>query len=293
MLLIADSGSTKTDWVLLKGSGETQNIKTIGFNPYFVDTAQVYDVLREEFSEQIDLSLVSRVYFYGAGCSSDSKKAVINNALKQLFPEAKTVVDHDLMGAARALLGNDKGIAGILGTGSNSCLYDGKQVVESLFSLGYMFGDEGSGAHLGKTYVKLHLKKKVPVEIREQFEKKTGLSPEDILTHVYKKPNPNRFLASFSVFLKKNIDHPFIEDIVENCFDEYFREQVCQYTGFQDIPFSFIGSVGYNFSTQLQRVASKYGVTTGRYLVSPMEGLIDFHTRDNNQDGLSLRFFGV
>lgn len=279
MLLLADSGSTKTDWMLIKDGKEINRFKTVGFNPYFVDTTQVYNVLKEEFSEKFDLSGVDEVWFYGAGCSSEAKQAVINNALKQLFPLAHTEVEHDLLAAARALLGHEKGIAGILGTGSNSCLYDGKDVTESLFSLGYMFGDEGSGAHLGKTYINLHLKKRVPQELYEAFEKHCGYSPEDILTHIYKKPNPNRYLASFSVFIRKQIEHPFMQELVENCFDEYFTEQVSKFTGYQQVPFSFIGSVGYNFREQLEKAAARHNITIGRYMVSPMEGLMEFHQK--------------
>ncbi len=279
VLLLADSGSTKTDWLLLKDGKEELRFKTVGFNPYFVDTAQIFDILKEEFTEKFDLSAIDEVYFYGAGCSSPSKQAVINNALQQLFPTAKTDVEHDLLGAARALLGHSKGIAGILGTGSNSCLYDGTDVVESVFSLGYMFGDEGSGAHLGKTYITHHLKKKVPREIYEAFENSLAYSPEDILTHVYKKPSPNRFLASFSVFLKNHIDHPFVSGLVTQCFEEFFREQVSLYTGYKDLPFCFIGSVGYNFKPQLEKAAGKFGISIGNYMSSPMQGLVEFHVK--------------
>lgn len=279
VLLLADSGSTKTDWMLLKEGKEELRFKTVGFNPFFVDTAHVYEILKEEFTEKFDLSTISEVYFYGAGCSSGSKQAVINNALQQLFPHAKTDVEHDLLGAARALLGHTKGIAGILGTGSNSCLYDGTDVLESIYSLGYMFGDEGSGAHLGKTYITSHLKKKVPQEIYDAFENSLAYTPEDILTHVYKKPNPNRFLASFSVFLKSNIEHPFVSELVENCFVEYFKEQVSLYTGYKELPFCFIGSVGYNFKPQLENAARKFDVTIGNYMSSPMEGLVEFHSK--------------
>jgi N-acetylglucosamine kinase-like BadF-type ATPase len=140
-----------------------------------------------------------------------------------------------------------------------------------------MFGDEGSGAHLGKTYIRQHLKNQVPAEIYVDFESEFSFTPEEILTHVYKKPNPNRFLASFSVFLKKHEEHPFISKLVETCFYEFFSEQVTKYTNYREVPFSFIGSVGYNFRDQLSAAAQKHGITIGRYMVSPMEGLKEFH----------------
>lgn len=279
MLLLADSGSTKTDWLLIQSDAERLSFKTIGFNPYFVDSKQVYDTLKHEFSGRFDFSLVNEVYFYGAGCSSASKQAVIGDALNELFPGAHILVEHDLLGAARALLGHERGIAGILGTGSNSCLYDGEKVTDSLFSLGYMFGDEGSGAHLGKTFIARLLKGKVPHEIAQSFEREYGYTFEDILTNVYKKPNPNRFLASFSVFLKKNQEHPYVSQLVEDCFDAYFKEQVCCYAGHKELPFSVIGSVGYHFRTQLQSAAAKNEIIMGRFMVSPMDGLVNFHSR--------------
>ncbi len=277
MILLADSGSTKTDWLLLKEKKEHLRFQTMGFNPYFVDTSLVYDTLKKEFTEKFDLSLIKEVHFYGAGCSSESKQAVINNALKQLFPQAETTVDHDLLGAARALHGRERGIAGILGTGSNACLYDGNDVVETIFSVGYMFGDEGSGATLGRIFLSLYLKNKVPAEIAEAFQKTYTYTPEDILNNVYKKPNPNTFLAKFAKFLKQQIHHPFIEEIVVNSFDDYFREQVSNYTGYKEVPFSCVGSVAHNFHEQLKKAADRHGITIGRTLVLPMEGLVEFH----------------
>jgi glucosamine kinase len=277
MLLIADSGSTKTDWLLLDGEQETLRLKSIGFNPYFFETQQIYDELTLVFKEKFDAEAVGEVFFYGTGCSSSSKKAVIDNALQQLFPKASTLVEHDLLGAARSLLGKQKGIAGILGTGSNSCHYDGTDVVDTIFSMGYFFGDEGSGGYLGKTYLKAHLKKQVPEEICRLFEASYSYTPDDILTHVYKMPHPNRFLASFSIFLKNNLHHPFIEEMVTQCFEDFFREMISIYKGYQDLPFSCIGSVGYHFQEQIKKVMQNHGMTIGKFIVSPIEGLKEFH----------------
>jgi len=278
MIFIADSGSTKTDWLLLKEGKEHLRIQTIGFNPYFVDTEHVYNTLKKDFADKFDPSVIKEVHFYGAGCSSETNQAIINNALKQLFPNAETTVDHDLLGAARALHGRKRGVAGILGTGSNACLYDGKDVVETIFSVGYMFGDEGSGATLGRLFLSLYLKNKVPAEIAASFRSTYTYTPEDILNNVYKKPNPNTFLAKFAKFLKQQIHHPFIEEIVVNSFDDYFREQVSNYTGYKEVPFSCVGSVAHNFQEQLKKAADRHGITMGRTLVLPMEGLVEFHT---------------
>lgn len=277
MILIADSGSTKTDWWLCKNNQPIQKFRTVGMNPYFVSSQQVKDELLKEFSNRFELGQVNKVFFYGAGCSSDSKKAVIHNAVKSLFPDALTEVDHDLLASARALHGNMPGIASILGTGSNACKYDGKTITDSLFSFGYMFGDEGSGAHLGKTYIAAHLKKRVPQEIHQAFHDHYGYSDEEILTNIYKNANPNRFLASFTIFLKSQISHPYIFKLVEKCFDEFFTEQVSKFANYQQMRFGCIGSVGYHFREVLESSAAKHNIIPEIFLVSPMDGLVEYH----------------
>ncbi len=277
MILLADSGSTKTDWVMI-GEGEIlHSFKTPGLNPYFVSSEEVAGILHKEFSNRFELDSVGRIYFYGAGCSTPSKKAVINNALKVLFPGKQTEVDHDMLAAARALFGNQAGIACILGTGSNACSYDGNRISESLFSTGYMFGDEGSGAHLGKTYIAAHLKSKAPDQVMEAFDSYYGISREEILTNIYKKTNPNRFLASFTPFLREQLQHPYVREIVEGCFDAFFEEQVCKFSNYDSLPVGFIGSVAFHFSDMVKASASKFGIRLSRFEVSPMGGLIKYH----------------
>jgi glucosamine kinase len=279
MIIIADSGSTKTDWVLMEDRKEIFSCKTIGMNPYFTTTEKVIATLEQEMLPFINKDKVKEIHFYGSGCSFPEKKAVIGNGLKALFEGVEIEIQHDLLGAARALFGNEKGITGILGTGSNSCVYDGNDVVENIFSLGYMFGDEGSGAYLGKKYITAHLKKKVPPELYKAFYESCNYSNEDILTNVYKKPNPNRFLASFAVFLKQHIDHAFVAKMVEESFVDFFREQVICYKSYKELPFSFVGSLGCNFVQQVRNAAARFDIALEKYMVSPMEGLIHFHSK--------------
>ncbi len=278
MILIADSGSTKTDWHLVDRGGSIASFRTVGLNPYFVRTDEVIHVLQQDILPSLRDKQVEAIRFYGAGCSSAAKQAVIREALEALFPTTHIAVEHDLLAAARALFGRQEGIACILGTGSNSCVYDGENITESLFSLGYMFGDEGSGAHLGKTYIAEHLKDRVPHEIGEAFTRQYGLSKEDILTHVYKKPEPNRFLASFTHFLRLHVEHPYIRSLVSGCFDAFFREQISRYTHTRDKTLGCIGSVAYHFSELFMESSRKHGLRTGQFLISPMEGLIRFHS---------------
>ncbi len=277
MILLADSGSSKTDWWLVDNNQVIKKLKTIGLNPYFVNSLQVREELLREFSNVFELDQVLKVFFYGAGSSSPTKKAVIHNALKSMFPQAAILVEHDLLASARALHGNQPGIACILGTGSNACQYDGNDITESLFSLGYMFGDEGSGAHLGKTYIADHLKKRVPQEIHQAFMEHYSYTDEEILTHIYQREKPNRFLASFTVFLKSQLDHPYVSALIERCFDAFFTEQVSKFTNYQDMRFGCIGSVGFHFQEILKRSAAKHHIVPEVFLVSPMEGLMEYH----------------
>lgn len=277
MQLIADSGSTKTDWVLFNNNKPEKRFHTPGINPYFKSSKQISEELLPVFEKECKSTSIEEVNFYGAGCSSPEKNKVVEDAIKNIYPSTKIFVNHDMLAAARALLGNKTGIACILGTGSNSCLYDGEKITENLFSLGYMFGDEGSGAHIGKTYIKKHLKKQTPIELKEAFEKKYAISDEDILTNIYQKPNPNKYLASFTYFLKENLEHPFVKNIIEFCFDEFIHEQVSKYTNYKSHPVSFVGSIAYNFKGILTDTLKKREITSGEIFQSPMENLIKYH----------------
>lgn len=277
MLLIADSGSTKTDWLLLDKNIDVFSVKTRGLNPFFVTTEQIVSVMKEAFDGKVDADSIDHVFFYGSGCSDYQQRKIIEDALNQYFIRSDNFVEHDLLGAARALFGNEKGIAGILGTGSNTCLYDGNDVTDHLFSLGYVYGCEGSGTYLGRNYLRLHLKNLVPNDVRQAFEDMYSLSPQDILTQTYSSAHPNTFLASFTLFLSKYQEHPFIADLLERLFADFFREQVFIYPDYKDFPFACIGSVGYYFKDVITKVAKSNGIRAEKFLVSPLDGLRNFH----------------
>ncbi len=277
MQLIADSGSTKTDWVLIRERKKKLGFQSTGINPYFKSDEQIFSELHPVVRRYIEPEAVKRVDFYGAGCSSHEKTETVRNAFERIFPAAEIFVGHDMLAAARALLWNKPGIACILGTGSNSCFYDGKKITKSLFSLGYMFGDEGSGAHIGKTFIKKHLKKKIPVELQKAFEKKYNVTYEEILNNVYKKPNPNKYLASFTYFISENLNHPYVENHVEQCFDEFIREQVCKFTNYRSYPVNCTGSIAFYFRNNLIKALQKHDITPGKIIRSPMDDLIRFH----------------
>ncbi|HET6244245.1 MAG: N-acetylglucosamine kinase [Bacteroidetes bacterium] len=280
MLLIADSGSTKTDWRLVDNNSKIHQLKTQGFNPFFQDSEDISSILKNEFFHQlpsgIDLGGVD-IYFYGAGCSSEIKCAVVQEGLKKVFPEANVEVNHDLLAAARATCGTNPGLAAILGTGSNSCWYDGKNIVENIPALGFILGDEGSGAHMGKTFIKDYLNKEVPEHIAQRFITRFKLSKEDILDAVYKKPFPNRFLAGFSKFIYQNLKDQYISDLVTLCLNQFFDKHICKYQPNNQLKLNVVGSVGFYFSNYLTRIALERGLETDKIIESPIAGLTLYH----------------
>jgi N-acetylglucosamine kinase-like BadF-type ATPase len=277
MILIADSGSTKTDWVLIDKEGQTRRYETVGFNPYFVPAAEMTEILEKYLVPFIDNRGVKELYYYGSGCSTKNKCFIVEEALEKVFPSSRMEVDHDLLGAARGLFGNNKGIACILGTGSNSCLYDGKQITENVPSLGYLFGDEGSGAHIGKVFISDYLRGKLPKAISNALDKKFNLSLENILDSVYNQPYPNRFLASFMEFIAGYKDNRYIQSLVHSSFRKFFGEQVTKYADYDKLPVACVGSVAYHFKEIIKEVANHYHIRLAAVKKDPIRGLIQYH----------------
>ena len=282
MILIADSGSTKTDWRLIEGKKNIHQFSTIGFSPYFQDSDTIAEEIKGNLLPGIKaLSLDEQdemeIYFYGTGCSSEEKCEVVHRAIRQNFPNSIIEVEHDLLGAARALCGENEGIAAILGTGSNSCYYDGNKIIENIASLGFILGDEGSGAYMGKVFIQDYLNKEQPLSISERFYERFKLSKEDILNAVYKKPLPNKFLASFTKFIFQNKNEQYIINLVIDCFDKFFIKHICKYTNYKEVKMSCVGSVGYYFSDTLHAVASNRNVLIDKIIESPIASLTLYH----------------
>ncbi len=280
MILIADGGSTKTDWRLIKEGREYKQIQTPGFNPYLLGSEEIEEILWKELQPYIDTNSVNVVYYYGAGCSTPVKNMVVETAFEKIFPNATLYVSHDLLAASHALCGDEEGIAAILGTGSNSCYYDGKDIKDNIFSSGYFFGDEGSGAYLGKQLLTAYLHKELPADIEEKFREIYPMSLESILDSVYTKPAPSRFLASFSNFISDNRDHPYIHNLIREAFRAFYKYQVCCYARHKEIPVHFVGSVAYHYRDILSTVGLEFGVKTGKFIKAPIDGLVEYH-RDN------------
>ena len=278
--LIADSGATKAEWCLIT-KRKKRTFFTQGISPYFLNTAQITDLVANELGKKLKDVVVERLFYYGTGCANEQNAKNVKTALKKVFPAAKIDVTHDLMAAARAVCGHNKGIACILGTGSNSCYYNGKKIVTNSPGLGYVLGDEGSGAYLGKKVIQYYLYNTFDEEIRARFVARYSVTAVDILENVYKKPMPNRYLASFALFLAENRGHYMIENIIEDGLNDFFFQHLLKYKEIWTQPVSFVGSVAWGFRDVIAALCQQYEFELGTVLKNPMEGLTKFHGSKN------------
>ncbi|MBC6699062.1 N-acetylglucosamine kinase [Hymenobacter sp. BT190] len=277
MILIADGGSTKSSWCQLDEAGNRVHFNTEGYNPDFIDTAGVVASLEKNLPETLPRAEVTEVFYYGAGVSSAKKAEILAQAMRQVFSQAKVTVDHDLLASARALLGTKPGFAAILGTGTNSCLYDGTRITHNVDSLGYFLGDEGSGSFIGKRLLRDYLRGLLPDGLQEIFQEEFKLTREDILDRLYNQPLPNRFLASFAKFTYDHNNISYCREIVLQGFETFFENIVQHYPNYQDYTFNCIGSVGYNFRDALVQVAKAHNMEVGKIIRSPIDDLVSFH----------------
>ena len=277
MILIADSGSTKTNWCLVEQGQIVSEIITDGINPFYQTDMEIIALLDDQLIPKLENTDIDRIFFYGAGCSFPEKKILVSRGLVRFFGNSMIEIQSDLLGAARSLFQHEKGIACILGTGSNSCYYDGKDSIQNVSPLGFILGDEGSGAVLGKLFLADCLKNQLPMELKEEFLSRYELTPEIILDAVYKKPFPNRYLAQFTHFLAEKIEEPSIFNLVYDSFDAFFVRNVMQYP-LEDIRVGCIGSVAYYFRDTLEIVASERRIEISEIIQNPMDGLVKFHT---------------
>ena len=283
MILIADSGSTKTDWCLCKKGTVLCSIQTQGINPYHQSEEAIEAVLREELLPQLtqhsafNIQNTIDIVFYGSGCANENACNRIKKAIHKVLETKDITVHSDLLGAARALCGHEEGIACVLGTGSNSCLYNGKEITANTPPLGYILGDEGSGAVLGKILLGDVLKNQLPADLCQKFLKEFDLDRLTIIKRVYKEPQANRFLASVTPFLIQNIDRVEVYTLVLNAFKAFFVRNIQQYENYDKLSVNFIGSIAFYYRDVLSQAARECGCTVGNIIKSPMEGLIRFH----------------
>lgn len=277
MTLIADSGSSKTAWVVLEGQEPVKSFQTVGINPYFWTSQQIETLLKSEVALKLQGWVIRQIFFYGAGCSSKEKKQVVYEALQQVFPNTQIFVEHDLLAAARALCGRAAGVACILGTGSNACVFDGEQIVAQPINLGFWLGDEGSGGYIGKALVKAFLHQEMPRVLQEKFQQKYSLTLSEVLENAYQKPFPNRYFASFAPFASENLEDDFIRALLYKSFEAFFDKYVAKLPSVEILPIHFVGSIAVVFKKILQEFLCKRQWQFGKVLQTPIEELVSYH----------------
>lgn len=277
MRLIADSGSTKTAWKLIDGSGHVKNIKTSGLNPYSQPEESIFQEVEKVLFPETGTG-IQEIYFYGAGIVNAEKGDIIRRALNRIYPEAIVETHSDVLGAARALFGDQAGIACILGTGSNACLYDGKQITHGISPLGFILGDEGSGSVMGRKLLGDYFKEVMPGRLRDEFDKQFGITREEALNRVYRTEKPNQFLAQFVPFLSQHSNSAYCQEFVQHNFMEFFERNVSKLPNYTQYPIGFIGSVAYYFSSILKNTASYFGYDETTIIKEPIDGLEKYYS---------------
>ncbi len=277
-ILIADSGATKCEWCYADDK-QPQTFYTTGISPYFLNTDQIIDILRTELLNESDALRPEKIFFYGTGLSNANNRKTMLAALSNVFPEADIALDTDLMAAARALCGSEKGLACILGTGSNSCFFNGNVITKNSPGLGYVLGDEGSGAYLGKRVLQHYLYNTFDEELKSLFDSRFVTSPIEILENVYKGSLPNRYLASFSVFLAENRGHYMIENILEDGINDFFFQHLFKYTEAWKYPIHFAGGIAWTFRDVVTDICNNNQLSCGNIINTPMQGLLSYHVQ--------------
>lgn len=285
MLVIADAGSTKADWLVHDGSKLIGTFQSMGFNPLFHSADIVYAELSENEGMRSLAQLAREVNYFGAGCSSSDMSAIIAEGLKRFFPNAKIQVEHDLLASALATCGNEEGIACIIGTGSNSCWFDGRKVHEGNYGLGYVLGDEGSGSWFGKQLLREFLYNRMPGELQSEFHESFGLDKAAVVDRVYRQPHANVWLASFTRFLTAHPDHPWIMELVRDGFREFAKYCICDYARYDQVKVHFVGSLSFLFKARLEEVAKEKGFTVGKVIKQPIEELLSYFLKEGFASG--------
>ena len=277
MIIIADCGSTKCDWLLVRGGRDQKLENTVGFSPFFHSTAEIKSILETQLLPKLEPEEVSEVYFYGTGVHDEHRAEIVAAAIRAVFPNAQKVeVEHDLLAAARATCGHSAGVACILGTGSNSCYYDGNKILDNVPSLGWLLGDEGSGTHLGKALLRAKFYRELPTDLNSAFDVAYPEGTDAIKDRVYEK-GANAYLATFTQFLGDHLKHPFVQDLVATSLGEFLDRQAGKYSGVQHVPVHFVGSIAHHFQDVLVRCMEERKLKLGIVIRKPIYPLADFH----------------
>jgi N-acetylglucosamine kinase-like BadF-type ATPase len=280
MILIADSGSTKCDWALIDEKGtRLGNFETMGLNPYFHNEEIIANAIKGNAPLALYANKIERIYFYGAGSSTEIMCAIVERGLRSVFPTAEIIVDHDLVGSAYATYDGRPCISCILGTGSNSCFFDGKEISEAVPSLAYILGDEASGSYFGKILLREYFYKKLPADLRTSFEESFNLTKDEFISRIYREPNANVYLASFTRFIGQHAHHPHVMNWVVNGMKEFIDIHVKSFENWENTPVHFVGSISHYFEHCLEIAAKEEGILLGQIIKKPIDGLVNYHVK--------------
>lgn len=279
MKLIIDCGSTKADWVVLNGNNIEISFQTEGFNPNYTDKKHISSIILNEVSYKSYIQDITEILFYGSGCGKEDNCSLVKGILKSVFLNSEVSVSHDMLAACHALLGHKKGIACILGTGSNSCFYDGKEIVDKAVSLGYILGDEGSANHIGKTLVHDYFYKMMPDDLSDKFEAEYNMNISEFIENVYHKSQVSKYLATFSKFAFENKKHTYVKELCSKCFDDFVRYFILKYNIAENSEIGFVGSIAYYFEDILSQCLGNHSLKISKIVKNPIEGLIDYYSQ--------------
>lgn len=277
MILIADSGSTKTHWKYINGDliGE---VITNGVNPFYIGKEQIVAMLQNELAPKLPVHDITQVHFYGSGVSQHDKIALVTDSLREVFATAELHVGHDLLAAARGACGTEPGIVCIMGTGSNSCLFDGHDITDNVPSLGFFLGDEGSGAVLGRALLAAYYYRELPDDLKALLEESFNMDKAHILNTVYGAERPNQEVARYARFYHEHMHHPYLQGMMRGLFKDFFQKNVLKYEGHQQLPIHFVGSIAFVHQQLIKSILEEMGLRPGNFFKEPMQGLIAYHT---------------
>lgn len=276
MILVSDSGSSSSDWMLNLPDSEPLLFHTKGLNPYFVNEKEIARILSEVPEIIPYISEIHEVYFFGAGCSTPDRREIVSNALTQIFPNAFIAVETELLGSAYATLGDKKGLICNIGTGSDISYFDGETLTPSIHGNGYVLGDEGSGTYFGKQLILDYLYENMPKDLAQEFGEKYRVTKDSVIKHVYQKERPNAYLASFVPFMAEHRAHPYVENLLKNGFAEFVRTNIMTFPNYLEHECSFVGQVAFFFDMQLREVCDMHNIRIGTILQKPIKELYEF-----------------
>lgn len=279
MILVADSGGSKIDWRFLHQDGSIGQAHSPGFNPYYQPLEHLHTIIKTSLVPAVHES-VDKIFYYGTGVSSEKNQEIIKQAFAQYWPKAQIEIGWDLLAAARALCGRERGIACILGTGSNSCLYDGEKIIDNVANLGWILADEGSGTYIGKKFIFDYFRNEMPTKLAEQFKARFPFTREEVLEKVYQGEKPGAFLASFSKFIFQHLKDPYCYKLVYDSLSDFYENNVMKYEQYQNTKVHFTGSIAFYYSDILRQVANDKGITVKNILEGPIAGLTLYHQKD-------------